>query len=367
MIGGTTPAAHRGAVIRHNAVVDDSLPTRCVRPTIRGISTYTVLGFVGYGVASIVAALLAWTWHLTLVDRFVTMIAPPVAFLAVVKITRKVAGLERIVFYQTAIAGVATTALLGAATGAHTARLVDIATIGVGIFLVFGRIGCHSVACCHGRPARFGVVYGQEHARLGFWSRWVGRRLWPVQLVESGVSLVLVVVALVIGWNEPGLPALIYIVGYGTARFLLELRRGDAARPHRLGISEAQWTAAGTLLACAIWRPGPVTIAAAATLVGAIGLLARSKQQRALTQPPHLAEIDRACRAVLAAGTDERRETSLGICVSCHALPDGRRDWVLSANHPAWSMTVARRLAADLWSKSEFVEGRIAGVAHVIE
>lgn len=345
----------------------DALPTRCARPTIRGISTYTVLGFVGYGVASIVGALLAWMWGLGLVDRLVVMIAPPVAFLAVVKITRKVVGFERIVFYQTAIAGVATTALLGAATGGHTSRLVDIATIGVGIFLVFGRIGCHSVACCHGRPARYGVVYGPEHARLGFWSRWVGRRLWPVQLVESVVSLMLVLVALVVGWNRPGVPAVIYIVGYAIARFLLELRRGDAARPHRLGISEAQWTAAATLVACAIWRPGPITIAAAVTLAAAIGLLARTTQRRALTQPPHLAEIDRACKAVLAAGTDERRETSLGICVSCHALPDGRRDWILSANHPAWSMTIARRLAADLWSKSEFVEGRIAGVAHVIE
>ncbi len=345
----------------------DALPTRCAPPTIRGISTYTVLGFAGYGVASIVCSVLAWLWDLPILDRAIAMIVPPVAFLTVVSIARRVAGHELIVFYQTSAAGVAASALLAAALGAHTERNVDLATLGIGIFLVFGRIGCHSVACCHGRPARFGVVYGPEHARLGFWSRWVGRRLFPVQLVESGVSLALVVVALAVGWNEPGLPALIYIVAYGLARFVLELMRGDSARPHVFGISEAQWTSTATLIACAIWRPGIVTIAAAAALVAGLAILASVNRRRALTLSPHLVEIDRACKALLASKTEERRETSLGIMVSCHALPDGRRDWVLSANHPAWSMTVARRLAADLWGTSEFVEGRIAGVAHVIE
>jgi hypothetical protein len=353
--------------MRHNGLVAEPLPTRCARTTIGGVSTYTVLGFIGYGVASFAAALMMWACQLPLADRLIATITPPVAFLAVVKITRWVVGYERIVFYQTALAGVIAVALLSTAVGAHTARLVDIATMGVGIFLVFGRIGCFAVACCHGRPSRFGVVYGPEHARLGFWSRWVGRRLWPVQLVESVVSGALVTIGLVVGWDQPGMPALTYIVGYGLARFALELRRGDAARPHALGTSEAQWTSTVTLMACAIWQPNAVTIASAATLVLAIALLAKGSKRRALTQAPHLHEIDRACRALLAARSEERRETSLGVCVSCHPLPDGRLDWVLSASHPGWSMTVARRLAADLWPGSELVEGRLAGVAHVIE
>ena len=343
------------------------LPTRCARPTIGGISAYTVLGFTGYGVASVAAALLMWIWQLTLADRLIAMLAPPIAFLAIVTVTRRAVGYERIVFYQTAVAAVAAVALTSMAAGAHTERLVDVATLGVGVFLVFGRIGCFSVACCHGRPARFGVVYGMEHARLGFWSRWVGRRLWPVQLVESAISLGLVFAALVVGWSRPGEPALIYIVGYGIARFVLELQRGDAARPHRLGISEAQWTATATLVACAIWQPGLVTVAAAAGLSVVLAALAGRAQRRVLTQAPHLLEIDRACRSLRRGTTEEKRETSLGVAVSCHALPDGRRDWVLSAQHPAWSMTVARRIAADLWPSAEFVEGRIAGVSHVIE
>jgi hypothetical protein len=326
-----------------------------------------LFGFIGYGVASIVMALVTYAWQLPLIDRLIAMLAPPIAFLAVVKITKLVIGHERIVFYQTAAAGVVTVAIVGTLAGAQTARLIDIAIVGVGIFLVFGRIGCHSVACCHGRPARFGVVYGPEHAKLGFWPRWVGRRLWPVQLVESGVSLALVIAALLIGWERPGLPALVYIVGYGIARFLLELRRGDAARPHVLGISEAQWTSMATMIAAAIWQPNVSTISAAVALAACLCALATRNKRRALTLSPHLVEIDRACKALLATRSEERRQTSLGIFVSCHPLPDGRRDWVLSANHSAWSMTVARRIAAELWSQSEFIEGRLAGVAHVIE
>ena len=47
----------------------DGLPTRCAPPTIRGISTYTVLGFTGYGVASIACSILAWLWDLPILDR----------------------------------------------------------------------------------------------------------------------------------------------------------------------------------------------------------------------------------------------------------------------------------------------------------
>lgn len=344
-------------------------PTRCARPTLgqRGTSAYTVLGFCGYGIASVVAAVLMWAWALPLADRLIATLVPPMAFLVVVSANRRILRQERIVFYQTAGAGVAAVALFGAAMGAHTLRLVDIATIGIGIFLVFGRLGCFSVACCHGRPSRFGVVYGPAHVRVGFWSRWVGRSLWPVQLVESGVSLGLVVAGLLFGWNEPGKPTLIYAVGYGIARFLLELRRGDPTRPHALGISEAQWTSTATLIVCAIWRPGAITITGAVLLVAGIAILASRHKQRELTQAHHLLEIDRACSEVLASNSADRRETSLGISISCHQLPDGRRDWVLSGSHPAWSMIVARRIATNLWATFDFVEGRIAGVAHVIE
>lgn len=343
------------------------VPTRCTRPTIHGVSTYTILGFAGYGVASILAAVATSFWGMTVTDRMSAMVVPPIAFLFVVKLTRRIVGYERIVFYQTACAGVLGAAVASAASHGTSARVLDVAVLGIGTFLVFGRIGCFAVACCHGRPAAFGIIYGPEHVRLGLWRGLVGRRLWPTQPVEAGVSAVLVVSATSLGWHTPGLGAQIYIVGYGLARFMLELVRGDAARPYYLGISEAQWTATASIAACAMWRPHPISIGAAVLCVLGLAALAARRNRVDLTDVFHLIELDRLCVSLRASQTDDRRETSRGVFVSCHVLPDGRIDWVLSSDRSGWSMTAARTVAAKLWPDSEFVEGRLAGVAHVIE
>lgn len=338
--------------------------TRCARPELGGVSTYTVLGFAGYAAASVLAAVLFVAWDLPVGDRLVGAFAPPLAFLAVVAVVRTIVGGERIVFYQTATAGVVTVAVADALAGGHVARVVDVAVLGIGTFLVFGRFGCFSVACCHGRPARFGVVYGPDHVRVGLWTRWSGRPLWPVQLVECVASLALVIAGLVAGRDAPGLPAVIYIAGYATVRFLLELRRGDAERPQRLGASEAQWTAPATAIAVAIWQPSVATIAIAAGLaIGLAAVIAR-RRHRELVLPPHLRELGRAGDEARSRG--ERRETSLGVAVSCHTLPDGRVDWVLSSSHAAWSVDTVRRLADALWPGAKVVVGRTPGVVHVI-
>src|SRR3954464_5989104 len=141
---------------------------------VRATSTYTVLGFAGYGIASLVAAALFVMWDMPLIDRLIAALVSPVAFLTVVKTTQIITGVERIVFYRTAAAGIVGAAAVAVVAGAGTARIVDVATIGTGSFLVLGRLGCFAVACCHGRPGRLGVVYGADHVRIGFWARWAG-------------------------------------------------------------------------------------------------------------------------------------------------------------------------------------------------
>lgn len=342
----------------------DLAVTRCAAPTVGESSTYTVLGFAGYGVGSLLAAVLFVAWELPLVDRLIAAVVPGIVFLAVVRIARAIVGAERIVFYQVAATAVVAAGLLDIGFGEQPQRVVDVVTLGIGAFLVLGRIGCFAVACCHGRPARFGVVYGEAHVAVGFWPRWRGRRLWPTQLAESAVSLALVVVGLAVGWHRPGLPALIYIVGYASTRFALELVRGDWARPHRCGLSEAQWIAPATAIACAIWRPHPVTVAAAAALAIAAALLIALRRRRELFAPAHLHELDRTCTA--AAHSQARSETSLGVAVSRYQMPDGRIDWVLSSSHPQWSSATASRLAALLWPTFDVVAARTPGVVHVI-
>jgi prolipoprotein diacylglyceryltransferase len=334
------------------------VPTRCAPPTIRGRSTYTVLGFLGFAVANVLGVVLANLWDLDLRDRLLTFLIPPLAFLVVVFAARLILREERIVFYQVALAAVGGVTLVGLVAGAHVTRCLDIAVMGVGTFLVFGRVGCHSVACCHGRPARFGVVYGPAHVRVGFWSRWSGRRLWPVQLVEACVTAALVVTALAVGWETPGLPTLIYAVGYGVCRFFIETRRGDAVRPHAFGLSEAQLTSVATLVACVAWQPSIATISALAGVSLAAAWIAAHRERRELAAPAHLREIDRLGAS---GGT-----STLGLAVSCHQLPDGRSDWILSSTHPAWSEATANGIAALLWTRHELVPGRTPGVIHVL-
>lgn len=338
--------------------------SRCARPqlTAKRISTYTILGFTGFAVANLVGAILAVRWQLALSERLIAFFAPALAFVMVVTISSALAGHERIVFYQTTVAGVVSVIVLGVATRADVPRLLDLVILGIGIFLVFGRLGCHSVACCHGTLGR-GVTYGPAHVAIGFFARWSGRSLWPVQLVEATASAVLVAASLAAS-SEPGRAALVYAVGYAGVRFALELVRGDSARFYAGGVSEAQWVAAATALAAFAWRPGVVTGAIAAALSAASAALMVRRKRRELVLPPHVVELDR----VLAAASDgARHETSLGVAVSRHALPDGRIDWILSSEHTAWSEAMARRIAAQLWTSFEVVAGRTAGVIHILE
>lgn len=334
---------------------------RCARPNVRGVSTYTILGFAGYIAATALAVYLGDVWRLALAERLVACIAPPAAFVLAVAITAAIAGEEKIVLYEVACAAVGTTAVIAAIAGLGVARLVDVVTLGIGVFLVFGRLGCFAVACCHGTPGH-GVAYGAAHVAVGFWSRWSGRALWPIQLVEALASAVLVAGALIAA-TAPGDAAVVYIAGYACVRFPLELARGDAARPYALGVSEAQWFAVATLGVCALWRPQAATFALFGAVLIATAALVATRRHRELVTPAHLYELDE----VMAGLSDgARAETSRGVSVSRHALGAGRIDWVLSSSHPRWSVATARAIAGGLWSSFELIEGRTPGVIHVI-
>lgn len=335
------------------------------RPKIGRYSAYTVLGFVGYGVASLVGAALATAWQLTLGERLVALVAPPLAFIAAITIATALKGREWIVFYHAAFGALIAVVCAGLAIDACVWRLVDIATLGIGTFLVFGRLGCFSVACCHGRPARRGVVYRDAHVAVGLGRRWAHRPLVPVQVIEAAGTLVLVATGLLVS-QTPGRAALVFGGGYAMMRFALELVRGDPVRPFAYGLSEAQWCCLAVGALCAIARPLPWTLAIAGALAaGAIVLIAH-RRRRELLLPAHLHELDLLCDAVLADPAHARRDTRLGVGASYHALPDGRRDWVLSSAHPAWSAAAAHAISEALWPGAEVVAGRTPGVVHVI-
>jgi hypothetical protein len=334
-------------------------------PRLLGRSAYTVLGFLGYGVANIVALVLAERWHLPVSERLIAFLVPPVAFLLIATLAKAVTGRELIVFYQTAGGAVVTAVLVGLAVRADVGRVLDVITIGIAVFLVFGRIGCFRVACCYGRPAAHGVIYGDEHLALGLWTHRAHRRLVPVQLFESVGTVGLIIVALATG-HHSGEYALVLATGYAGLRFCLELLRGDPSRPMLGGASEAQWCSLATAMVCAACAQAPLTIGIAATLMAATGILVGLRTKRDLFTAHHVQELDAISKRLLHAPAGTRLTTSRAVQISYSVLPDGRSDWLLSSESRAWTPDVASGLAHELFPEAQLILGRTAGLLHVI-
>jgi hypothetical protein len=163
-----------------------------------------------------------------------------------------VSGAVSLTFYHHLVAVLLVVGVWAYTTHAGVLQVLDLASVGIMGFLVFGRLGCLAVGCCHGRPRAEGVVYGRAHAAEGFPEDLVGVPLAPVQAWESAAAAVIVLSSLLLlmGDPSPGVTAAFVVGAYGAARFWLEMARGDPERPVWAGFSEAQWTSA--LLGCGV-------------------------------------------------------------------------------------------------------------------
>jgi prolipoprotein diacylglyceryltransferase len=122
----------------------------------------------------------------TVAGQLVPVVAGAAAFLVVVWITDAVTGTQSLTFYHDALAVLAVSAAATAALGLPVLAHLDLTAAGLMLLLAWGRIGCTLVGCCHGRPARRGVVYDHSHVRYGLAPHLVGRTLRPVPLYEAG-------------------------------------------------------------------------------------------------------------------------------------------------------------------------------------
>lgn len=96
------------------------------------------------------------------------IVIPPFGFWIAVSCALRILGEERIVFYQAAGSAWAAAVGVAAIAGLDAWRVSDLVIVSTAIFLAFGRVGCFHVACCHGRPSRFGVQSTHVHAALAF-------------------------------------------------------------------------------------------------------------------------------------------------------------------------------------------------------
>lgn len=337
--------------------------------------SYRVLGTLGYAVGLALVTALEIATGVPLVDRVLIAITPGVALLVGVKASEIAFGYERIVFYEQLLVTLGLSALALWIAGARVANGVDLVTLGVGTFLAFGRIGCFMVACCHGRPWRWGVRYTPEHADAGFTRRWVGRPLFPIQLADSllSASAVAAGTAVFLRPHAPGAAAGLYLCVYGAGRFVLELFRGDANRPYWLGVSEAQWTAAATTWGVvALLGPGEPQLAVAAALTaGAAALIVARRllllPRYWLTCPAHVEELHRL-RGRLRAAPDGAAEVStLGLRLSLHTVPGGElHDYLISHPRRPVSAATARAVARQLGLDAQVRPGATVGLVHLL-
>ena len=317
------------------------------------VSSYLFFGLVGAVLGSLVAiALGSWTaMPESLV--LVAIVAPLASFLVALKVAQILAGRERIVLYEMLLASVAGSALVLWLAELPVRPGLDLVTIGCGVFLVFGRIGCLFAGCCHGRPNSWGIAYGEAHARAGFARYYIGIRLFPIQLVESLAHGCLTAVAalILLSGNPAGIVALFYFLAYAVVRFALELARGDDDRSYALGLSEAQWLAVVTVWICVglatRWTPAHANgFAAVATVLSLaalclIGLTPRLAHSRwGLRHARRVSELARALGRLTAPPASpqspgvQTTETAAGLRISLSLQGGAHHYGLSSANRP---------------------------------
>jgi hypothetical protein len=217
-------------------------------------------------------------------------------------VARWVTGEETITYYHHEVAILILNSIALWLLHVNVLSYLDIAILGIGIFLAFGRIGCFLVGCCHGKPSSRGVAYGLTHVNAGFTHYYNGIKIFPVQLVESAFVFLIViasVIVLLLG-APPGTILLVYTVLYGSFRFAMEFFRGDPERPYWHGLSEAQWTTwllVGLSLLLAVTRHLPFYVWHSAAFLIITGTciyvmtIASKDPVHRLLCPPHIKQI----------------------------------------------------------------------------
>ncbi len=231
-------------------------------------------------------------------------------------ITKVVFGTESFSFLHYQLAALASTSALLAAMHAPLLPALDLLALTLAIAQALGRIGCAGAGCCHGRPFRIGIRYDNSHVA----EHWSGARLFPVQWIEScALFVIAIAIALTIG-SAPGTAFVLYATSYAIARFTLELFRGDV-RPHRAGLSEAQWICLVTAIAVAAWQRGFTIVVAGALVLAAIAI------HRA-----HRIDLDSLARALFVARASAGVAEAAGVRIS-HGTTAGAEHYTISAPH----------------------------------
>jgi phosphatidylglycerol:prolipoprotein diacylglycerol transferase len=143
------------------------------------------------------------------------------------------------------IAVVAGVALYAVLSSRSLLLLIDVVVLAGTLAHAVGRIGCLTFGCCFGRPSEspLAVRYDNPLAKAAWAAGLRGTPLHPVPLYEAAFILFLFLVlnGVALAGSREGVPAALYLVMYGSGRFLLEFLRYDSANDHIGPLLRNQW------------------------------------------------------------------------------------------------------------------------------
>lgn len=115
----------------------------------------------------------------------------------------------------------------------------DLVMPSISIAQGFGRLGCFLAGCCYGKETT--AWYGITFTDSAFAPN--GISLIPTQLISSAGNFLIAGALIFIAKKQkkPGLIAGLYLVFYGTVRFLIEMLRGDIERGSIGNLSTSQF------------------------------------------------------------------------------------------------------------------------------
>ncbi len=102
----------------------------------------------------------------------------------------------------------------------------------------FGRLGCHTVGCCHGIEYKSPISIMYKNSVIAPNNVW----LFPVQLSESIANFIIAAIILFLSKKLKDYePIYLYVILYAIVRFTLEFFRGDLRRGVFMSISTSQY------------------------------------------------------------------------------------------------------------------------------
>ncbi len=192
-------------------------------------SPYLVFGLCGVALGFAVTAGLAIRISFPVSALAALLVVALATFVATGLIRKAIVKRDCHVLLDDVLCVLLTTGAAGRAAGLPFWTTLDLVTVGTGVFLILGRLGCLAGGCCHGRPSGLGVCYeaGKVNDLL------VGIRLFPMQLVEAAwlAALVPAAAGLLITGAPPGSAMWFWLLAYAAVRFPAGVRTRRPAAP----------------------------------------------------------------------------------------------------------------------------------------